>query len=165
MLGVALTYTGRQQRQEITSVTLPGYREVTYRVEGDTAADAGNYELVVSGTDNFTGSVRVGYTVARATLENVSVRQSGTLTYNGSAQQAAVTADAHAAGAQEVTLTYSTEENGPYGEMPAFTGAGRYTVYYRAEAANHQPATGHFTITIDRLDLSEAAIVWGPMPV
>ena len=165
VLGVALTYTGRQQRQEITSVTLPGYREVTYRVEGDTAADAGNYELVVSGTDNFTGSVRVGYTVARATLENVSVRQSGTLTYNGSAQQAAVTADAHAAGAQEVTFTYSTEENGPYGEMPAFTGAGRYTVYYRAEAANHQPATGHFTITIDRLDLSEAAIVWGPMPV
>lgn len=165
VLGVALTYTGRQQRQEITSVTLPGYREVTYRVEGDTAADAGNYELVVSGTDNFTGSVRVGYTVARATLENVSVRQSGTLTYNGSAQQAAVTADAHAAGAQEVTFTYSTEENGPYGEMPAFTGAGRYTVYYRAEAANHQPATGHFTITIDRLDLSEASIVWGPMPV
>ena len=38
-------------------------------------------------------------------------------------------------------------------EVPAFTDAGTYTVYYKAEAANHEPATGTFTVTIDPLPI------------
>ena len=53
-----------------------------------------------------------------------------------------------------MTFTYSTTENGIYtSEVPAFTDAGTYTVYYKAEAANHEPATGTFTVTIKPMEL------------
>lgn len=34
--------------------------------------------------------------------------------------------------------------------VPAFTDAGTYTVYYKADAENHETAAGSFTVTIDK---------------
>lgn len=165
-LGDSLTYNGRQQTQTVASVTLAGYENVTYTVSDNTATDAGeDYELTVNGTGNFTGSVKVGFSVAAAQLSGVSAAQNGKLTYNGKAQQADISATGTGKDGRQARFSYATEENGTYGTMPGFTEAGSYTVYYKAELENHETVTDHFTVTIDPLDIGNAVITLGENPV
>lgn len=63
-LGDVLTYTGQQQTQQIDSVTVDGLT-VTYTVTGNTATDAGDYTLTISGTGNFTGTATKGWSIAK----------------------------------------------------------------------------------------------------
>ena len=94
-----------------------------------------------------------------AELTGVSVTQTGTLTYNGTAQIAQVNAAATAVNGQKVTFTYSASENGTYSAaVPAFTDAGTYTVYYKANSTGHTEAAGSFTVTIDPLPISLLSI-------
>ena len=165
-LGDSLTYNGSEQTQTVASVTLAGYENVTYTVSGNTATDAGeDYELTVNGTGNFTGSVKVGFSVAAAQLSGVSAAQNGKLTYNGKAQQADISATGTGKDGRQARFSYATEENGTYGTMPGFTEAGSYTVYYKAELENHETVTDHFTVTIDPLDIGNAVITLGENPV
>ena len=165
-LGDSLTYNGKQQTQTVASVTLAGYENVTYTVSDNTATDAGeDYKLTVTGTGNFTGSVKVGFSVAAAQLTGVSAAQYGKLTYNGKAQQADVRTTAVGKDGQPVRFSYATEENGTYGEMPGFTEAGSYTVYYKAELENHETVIDRFTVTIDPLDIENAVITLGENPI
>lgn len=64
-LGEALTYTGQEQTQQITSVTVDGLT-VTYTVTDSTGTDAGDYTLTVTGTGNFTGEATQGWSIAKA---------------------------------------------------------------------------------------------------
>ena len=57
----------------------------------------------------------VTYTILPADLSEVTVKQTGTLTANGSAQTPTVSADAVSVNSQPVTFTYSKEEKGTYG--------------------------------------------------
>lgn len=63
-LGGSLTYTGQQQTQQIASVTVDDLT-VTYTVTGNTATDAGDYTLTISGTGNFTGTATKGWSIAK----------------------------------------------------------------------------------------------------
>ena len=95
-----------------------------------------------------------------AELTGVSVTQTGTLTYNGTAQIAKVNAAATAVNGQKVTFTYSASENGAYGAaVPAFTDAGTYTVYYKANSTGHTEAAGSFTVTIDPMEIARTTFV------
>ena len=110
----------------------------------------GKYAIVTGQT-----SVKVN----PAALTGVSVEQTGTLTYNGTAQTAKVNAAATAVNGQQVEFTYSAAENGTYSAaVPAFTDAGTYTVYYKANSTGHAEATGSFTVTIDPLPISLLSI-------
>ena len=110
----------------------------------------GKYAIVTGQT-----SVKVN----PAALADVSVEQTGTLTYNGTAQTAKVNAAATAVNGQQVEFTYSAAENGTYSAaVPAFTDAGTYTVYYKANSTGHTEATGSFTVTIDPLPISLLSI-------
>lgn len=110
----------------------------------------GKYAIVTGQT-----SVKVN----PAALTGVSVEQTGTLTYNGTAQTAKVNAAATAVNDQQVEFTYSAAENGTYSAaVPAFTDAGTYTVYYKANSTGHAEATGSFTVTIDPLPISLLSI-------
>ena len=105
-----------------------------------------------------TGDVYVK--VNPAALTGVSVTQTGTLTYNGTAQIAKVNAAATAVNGQKVTFTYSASENGTYGAaVPAFTDAGTYTVYYKANSTGHTETTGSFTVTIDPMEIARTTFV------
>lgn len=64
-LGDSLTYTGQEQTQQIASVTVDGLT-VTYTVTGNTATDAGDYTLTISGTGNFIGTATKGWSIAKA---------------------------------------------------------------------------------------------------
>ena len=95
-----------------------------------------------------------------AELTGVSVTQTGTLTYNGTAQIAKVNAAAAAVNGQKVTFTYSASENSTYSAaVPAFTDAGTYTVYYKANSTGHTEAAGSFTVTIDPMEIARTTFV------
>ena len=108
------------------------------------AADYEKYATV-------TGTVTIKVKPAKLT---VSVKASSMLYYTGEEQIASIIASGESVDSTPVTFTYSTTENGIYtSEVPAFTDAGTYTVYYKAEAANHESATGTFTVTIKPMEL------------
>ena len=163
-----LTYTGDEQALVDKGSTTGG--TMLYSLDGTnysdaipTGTDAGSYTVwyKVDGGGNYenVASKSVSVIIEKADLTNVSVAQSGTLTYNGHEQTATVTAQATVAGSQAVTFTYCAEENGTYTPaVPAFTGQGTYTVYYKASAANHNDVFGQFTVKIDPLNISGAAI-------
>lgn len=99
-----------------------------------------------------TGTVTV--TVEPAELTGVSVRASSTY-YTGKPQHASTIASGQSVDGTTVTFTYSDKVDGDYtSDGPTFTDAGTYTVYYKAEAANHKTATGSFTVTIAPLPIS-----------
>lgn len=82
-------------------------------------------------------------------LTDVSVSAKADAVYNGAAQTPEVDKKATATNGEDVTFTYATEENGTYTEeIPSFTEAGTYTIYYKANAESHNEVTGHFTFTI-----------------
>ena len=98
-----------------------------------------------------TGTVTVKVKPAKLT---VSVKASSAY-YNGEAQIASIIASGQSVDSTPVTFTYSDKVDGNYTSGgPTFTDAGTYTAYYKAEAANHEPATGTFTVTIDPLPIS-----------
>ena len=99
-----------------------------------------------------TGTVTV--TVEPAELTGVSVRAPSTY-YTGKPQHATTIAFGQSVDGTTVTFTYSDKVDGDYtSDGPTFTDAGTYTVYYKAEAANHKTATGTFTVTIAPLPIS-----------
>lgn len=84
----------------------------------------------------------------------VSVKASS-MYYTGKEQIASIIASGQSVDSTPVTFTYSDKVDGNYTSgVPTFTDAGTYTAYYKAEAANHEPATGTFTVTIDPLPIS-----------
>lgn len=98
-----------------------------------------------------TGTVTIKVKPAKLT---VSVKASRAY-YNGEAQIASIIASGQSVDSTPVTFTYSDKVDGNYtSDGPTFTDAGTYTAYYKAEAANHEPATGTFTVTIDPLPIS-----------
>ena len=98
-----------------------------------------------------TGTVTVKVKPAKLT---VSVKASR-MYYTGEAQIASIIASGQSVDSTPVTFTYSDKVDGNYTSgVPTFTDAGTYTAYYKAEAANHEPATGTFTVTIDPLPIS-----------
>ncbi len=102
-----------------------------------------------------TGKVTVKVKPAKLTVSVTASR----VYYTGEAQIAAIIASGQSVDSTPVTFTYSDKVDGNYTSVaPTFTDAGTYTAYYKAEAANHEPATGTFTVTIDPLPISLLSI-------
>ena len=127
--------------------------------DGTIKPDAGSYEAEwtftpAAGYEKYataTGTVTVKVKPAKLI---VSVKASS-MYYTGEEQIASIIASGQSVDSTPVTFTYSDKVDGNYTSgVPTFTDAGTYTAYYKAEAANHEPATGTFTVTIDPLPIS-----------
>ena len=127
--------------------------------DGTINPNAGDYEAEwtftpAEGYEEYataTGTVTVKVKPAKLI---VSVKASS-MYYTGEEQIASIIASGQSVDSTPVTFTYSDKVDGNYTSgVPTFTDAGTYTVYYKAEAANHEPATGTFTVTIDPLPIS-----------
>ena len=62
ILGDPLAYTGKEQRQTISQVTVDGL-DVTYTVEGDSATEKGEHAMTLTGIGNFGGTVEKTYAI------------------------------------------------------------------------------------------------------
>ena len=112
-----------------------------------------------SGSRYATTSGTASVTVREAALTDVSVRQDGALTYTGTALSAPVITSAATVDGSAVTFTYSLAKDGTYGDaVPALTDVAAHTVWYKAEAANHETVTGSFTITIGKAALTSVSV-------
>ena len=112
-----------------------------------------------SGSRYATTSGTASVTVREAALTDVSVRQDGALTYTGTALSAPVITSAATVDGSAVTFTYSLAKDGAYGDaVPALTDVAAHTVWYKAEAANHETVTGSFTITIGKAALTNVSV-------
>ncbi|MCC8103107.1 MAG: YDG domain-containing protein, partial [Clostridiales bacterium] len=146
------TYDGSEKEPSVMvkdeeTVLDPGEYTVTYTDNTDVGTACVTVTSVEGG--NYSFSKSVSFTVNDAKLTDVAVSQTGALTYNGTAQTAGVHATATTVDGSTVTFTYSTKEDGTFSsEVPSFTDAGTYMVYYRAAAANHDTVGGSFTVDI-----------------
>ena len=112
-----------------------------------TFTPAAGYEKYATATGTATVKVKPAKLI-------VSVKASS-MYYTGEEQIASIIASGQSVDSTHVTFTYSDKVDGNYTSgVPTFTDAGTYTAYYKAEAANHEPATGTFTVTIDPLPIS-----------
>lgn len=147
-----------------TETVIPNETSATLSVELD-EVETFTYKCVAT-ADGYSLSDEISFAVGNATLTDVSVRQTGTLTYDGTAQRATVSASATAKNNQTVSFSYSTEENGTYAaELPRFTNADSYTVYYKANATNHVTKGGSFTVEIEKATLTvnpekQSGVAW-----
>ena len=118
------------------------------RYEADwTFTPPAGYEKYATATGTVTVKVKPAKLI-------VSVKASS-MYYTGEEQIASIIASGQSVDSTPVTFTYSDKVDGNYTlGVPTFTDAGTYTAYYKAEAANHEPATGTFTVTIDPLPIS-----------
>lgn len=162
------TYTGTAYNPSV-SVTLDGFGTLVEGTDYTLSWDKNGfitpetYTVRVVGIGNFTGYVDKTFNINAADLDDVEVRQIGTLTYNGGdALTPTVSANAIAVNNQPITFTYCTEQNGIYGSLPSFTEAGTYTVYYKATAPNHNEATGSFTVIVNKAIVTEPTIASKP---
>lgn len=122
---------------------------VSYEADLFVVTAQGNGTTVSNYAVTYTENVEAA--IQNAPLTTVSVKQDGTLTYNGEAQTAAVVTTAESINNQPVTFNYSVAKNGTYSNaVPAFTAADTYTVYYKASAPNHETNEGSFTITVQK---------------
>ena len=124
--------------------------------DGTIKPDAGSYDAEWTFTPaaeeyaTATGTVTIKVKPAKLT---VSVEASS-MYYTGEEQIASIIASGESVDGTPVTFTYSDKKDGNYTSgVPAFTDAGTYTVYYKAEAANHATATGTFPVTIKPMEL------------
>ena len=125
---------------EIPTATLAGTYIVYYKVIGDQNHIDSNEESIER-------------TIAKANLIDVSVKQNGTLTYNTSIQTPVIKTLATSVGEQEIVFTYSTEQAGTYSAIiPAFIDAGKYTIYFKVNAENHNEVKGNFEVIVEKSD-------------
>lgn len=76
-LGASLTYNGSAQTQTVASVKLGSVTlraGTDYKVAGNIATDAGNYTMAIMGIGDYSGTLWVDWTIARA-LGSISVSE------------------------------------------------------------------------------------------
>lgn len=148
------TYTGAELTAPTAEYTAVDSSKVACVVTCDKSfKDVGEYTFTAATKDanyTLTNSTKT-VTVNKAAITGVAVTQTGALIYNSKEQIANVHTSAETKGDVSVAFTYSAAENGTYAAaVPAFTDAGTYTVYYKADAENHETAAGSFKVTIDK---------------
>lgn len=111
-LGAALTYTGSEQTQTVSSVVLDDKTLTAgsdYTVSGNTGTNADDYTLTVSGTGNYTGTATKAFSIAKKPIDvsAYSWSYSAPLTYNDAAQTVTVTKSG--TDSDKVTITYTND--------------------------------------------------------
>lgn len=115
------------------------------------------YELTTRELFNVSCS---GAKIENAKIQNVSVRQTMELTYNGREQLPEVEATGSTTGGTAITFRYgltaeqAADEKQALKNAPAFTDAGIYTVYYTASAANHDSVSGSVEVEIKNASIT-----------
>lgn len=153
----AQEYTGEQIKPQITvrdgnpSVITADDYDVAY---GDNLNVAEGGSVTITGKRNYTGTVTKNFEIANAVLRGEKTDYSGT--FDAQPHKAAVTITSDV----DADIKYTTTEGGEYTltEMPEFTNAGNYTVYFKATAENYSDYTGSVLVNIAPKALTEAMV-------
>ena len=131
--------------------------------KGNQAKDVGTYTATftpISGycwSDGTVAPYVVEWEITAAKITDATVAQTGYLTYTGEPQRPTVHTSATIIGSQP-TWKYSKTSGGYVEQLPEFTDAGDYTVYFEISAPNYEPAYGSFTVTVKRARETTAVV-------
>ena len=168
----SFTYDGTPQTPTVTVVvgqtTLTVNTDYTIgyqKVDGETTTtvtsptDAGEYNVVVTGKGNYSGTASATFTIAPAEITEVTL-SNNKLTYNGETQEvkiASVKAGTLALTAEDYTVSYEVvyegEEPEELEELPML--AGTYNVVVTGQGNFTGSASATFTIVNRTLDVTE----------
>ena len=85
------TYNGNIQKPTVTVSDGNAMTSLDYTISNSDHSDVGTYDITVTGTHNYTGSVTKQYTISPLSITGASVTlEALTYTYNGTAQKPAV---------------------------------------------------------------------------
>ncbi len=148
-----VTYTGEPITKEIITDLEEG-TDYTVSYTPDNI-NVGTVTITIEGTGVYTG-VLDNYTFEILPLEfdEEDIHPSG-FTGNYDGKKHSITVDLSGAAA-DATVTYSMDPEGPYeADIPSFTEAGTYTVYYKVSKENYADVYGHATVTIQAIEITE----------
>ncbi len=121
-LGDSLTYNGVEQTQDIKSVNVDKLN-VTYKVSGNSATNAGKYTLVITASGNFSGTLDVKWSIAKASYDMSRVTFEGkTVVYDSNTHSLSIDESTLPSG---VTVTYENNDkvdSGEYTVIAKFNG-------------------------------------------
>lgn len=135
--------------------------ELTFTVAGGEIVNVGAYTLtpLIDGyADNYafgSSSFDCSAEILAANLSVTVAPSDWNFTYDGTAHSVFehFTASAKGVDGNFAAWTYSFDEGGDYTAELKVTGAKVYTVYYKAELANHNAVQGSFTLTVNKKEL------------
>ena len=135
--------------------------ELTFTVAGDEIVNVGAYTLkplIGDYADNYafgSSSFDCSAEILAANLSVTIAPSDWNFTYDGTEHSVFENFSATATGVDDKTAawTYSFEEVGEYAAELKVKGAKVYTVYYKAELANHNAVQGSFTLTVNKKEL------------
>lgn len=152
----AQEYTGIQITPQVTlrdalpcEITANDYT-VAYG-ENITVAEGGS--VTVTGKGNYTGTITKTFEIANAVLRAEETDYEGV--FDGAPHSASLMVT----NCDTATVLYGSEE-GIYdlSEMPVFTNAGNYVVYYKATAENYSDCTGSLDVVITPKELTDEMV-------
>lgn len=135
--------------------------ELTFQVSGGEIVNVGEYTLtplIGDYADNYAFGSSSFDCTAEILAANLNVELAPSdwdFTYDGTAHSVFENFSAKATGVdgKTATWTYSFEEVGEYAAELKVKGAKVYTVYYKAELANHVTVSGSFELTVNKKEL------------
>ena len=152
----AQEYTGSQITPSVTLRDTPPC-EITENdctvAYGENITVAGGGSVTVTGKGNYIGEITKTFEIANAVLRTEETDYEGV--YDGSAYSASLTVT----NCDTATVLYGFEE-GTYdlSQMPVFTNAGNYVVYYKATAENYSDCTGSLDVVITPKELTDEMV-------
>lgn len=171
--GTAIVYDGYDQRSDITVGFTGPDSDHSLTFEITAGSDAAKFEDVneymftaligeYSGNYKFADDIDADIVlkIVEAELTEVTLPVSWTFTYDGAPHSVVENQTVSAVGVGEdgdAAWTYSFTDGGEYSaeltvkDVPS---GGVYTVYYKAELANHKTETGSFTVTVKARSLT-----------
>ena len=142
--GDAAKYDGTEKTCEVTALAYDGFAIPTFTVAGNTATDAGDYTLTVTGTGNFSGSHTFSWSIAKRAVTLTSgdaskvydgtaltkhdVAVSGDGFVNGEGASYNFTGSQTVVGESDNTFTYTLNEGTKAGNYDITTVNGTLTV-------------------------------------
>ncbi len=160
-LASPLTYTVTALKGRLSDADKEAL-EIALVTDADEKAAVGTYPIEVEykANDNVTVSTINGaYTITAAVMTIAA--QGAEVTYDGKAHTIpSVTVTAGTASVKDAEIYYSTEalDSNNYGtgftELPEFTDAGAYTIYYYVMSPNYKPVSGSAVLTIHQKEVT-----------
>ena len=156
----ALEYNGKEQTlaYSVKDADKKLEKDKDYTVSGKESATAiGSYQLTITGTGNYTGTVTLDWKITHLQMKDVQA-QGYTGTYDGKEHSINVSVKTPS----DAEITYSTEENGTYTEEnPKYKDAGTHTVWYQIEKDAYETVRGSETVEIAKKEISAVVTAEG----
>ena len=155
--GDGAKYDGTEKTCEVTALAYDGFAIPTFTVAGNTATDAGDYTLTVTGTGNFSGSHTFPWSITRRAVTLTSGDASKV--YDGIAltnHTVSVSDDGFAAG-EGASCEYTGSQTAVGTSENTFT----YTLNDGTKAGNYDISTVNGTLTVTPATLNPTDVFGG----